>query len=145
MIASRPDPDRLRVSDTALRHVERELYHEQETRYRLEARRRDLAQARQFNPDDPPTRGQLEYSGPTGYRGTVAATDEAIAEMCRILNAIEAVRASVSPELRTFWQYWYGEGRPIHAVCDACGIERATAYKWRRGIVIAVGTRLGWV
>lgn len=145
MIASRPDPDRLRVSDTALRHVERELYHEALTRHQLEQQRRDLIEARDFGADDVPLRGQLEYSDPTGFRGTLVAQDRRLNEMRRILTAIDEARAAATPELRRFWALWYGAGASIHAVCEACAIDRATAYRWRRSIVIAVGSRLGWI
>jgi hypothetical protein len=137
--------DRLRVSDPRLRHVEWELSHEVATRRELERQRLALIEdGAPKDYDEIPRRSALAWSDPTGNKAARIVDGRTLAQMECILAAIECTRRECTAPVRRFWRLRYHDGYPIDTLCAKLGIDRATAYRWRRGIALRVGQRLGF-
>lgn len=140
-----PEPS-ARLSETAARMVEAELYRYKELKREIQDRRNELVNG----PEDPRPvedagiRTATAWSDPTSFRASLLYDDRRLREMRRIVRAIEDTHAAVRPEVARFMELWFWSNVGTHACTTTLEISRETAFRWRKAILAEVAARLGW-
>ena len=144
MTTSSPVPS---LSSSAIRHVETELYTYPETLKAIADREREIIEGglRPEPGERVPGRDDTQWSDPTAFRGSLLADDLRLRELRRIAGAIEVTERCLSAEGQAVLRLWYWERRSADEVARGLSIDRATVYRWRRGVLVAVAGRLGWL
>ncbi len=125
--------------------VEAELLTYRETVKEIARRAEDLAASWRDEPSvDVARRAGLAWADPTGFRASLLATDRRLLEMQRIIRAIDDVHDALSPEVARLMELVFFQRRSVDICARLLCVDRATIYRWRKGIVAAVAGRLGW-
>lgn len=135
-----------------IRHIETELLDYHETVKLIKKRRDELTS--NIEPEDLPLRDYskpiaepLRYNSSTERIAIRLASDKKLQEMERVAKAVEAVYNACDADRKKLIRikYW---AKPQKLTWDGIAsemhISRATAFRWRDEIIVALSERLGW-
>jgi RinA family phage transcriptional activator len=131
----------LRLSSAVWRYIEHELFNYEHTKLELQALKDEII-------DGAIHRGEGSRSGPgkpTETKAVALASSPAIAQMERVVGAIDRAFRQLSDEHAALYELRYRQGLSWQQCCIEMPVSRANYFKLRRELVVTVGANLGLV
>jgi RinA family phage transcriptional activator len=136
-----------KLKKATFKHIESELYDYYDTLKEIDHLRKDIMFCRES--DDENTGGGRSsfVSSPTERIATILTTDKRLNRLEEVAHAIQKVYTGLPEDYQKLvrLKYWT---RPQtltwEGIAESLHVNRATAMRWRDGVVYAIGECLGW-
>lgn len=137
----------VKIKKATFKHIESELYSYKDTLKEIDELRKNIMFCNE-NDDENVGGGRSSFiSDPTGRLGTRLATHKKLGKLEEIANAIEKVYTGLPEEYQKLvrLKYWTKpQLKSWEGIAEDLHVNRATAFRWRDQVVMAISEVLGW-
>lgn len=136
-----------KIKRATFKHIESELFNYHHTLRLLEQRRQELLYNSNQQDDNVGGGRSNLASDPTAQKAIALVVDKRIEHLQSIIYAIEVVIHRLPDDKLQFVKsrYWtYPQTLTWDGIAIQLSTSRATLFRWREEIILAIADRLGW-